>query len=66
MVDCEKYSPGSGPQWQIDKTQFLALYKVLLKEPDGASEKHVWDSRTRVLCRHTKVKRVGSALSVKD
>ena len=29
-LDCEKHSPGSGPQWQVNRTRFLPLDKAVL------------------------------------
>jgi hypothetical protein len=59
VLDCDKHSPGSGPQWQINRTRFPALYRALLGEPEGKNRKRKWDSRARDLHIPTKVKRVG-------
>ena len=65
-MDCEKYSPGSGPQWQVDMTRFPALYKALIDKPEARVRKEKRDSWTCVQRTPTRVKRVGRTLTMRD
>ena len=49
---------GLDPCGGADRAKFPALYKALVGAPDGAGRKEKRDSRVRVLCTPTSMKRV--------
>jgi hypothetical protein len=54
------------PQWLVNRTQFLDLYKALPEEPEGANRKHKWISQAYFLRTSTKMKRVDRMLLIRD
>ena len=58
VLGCDKHSLGSGPLWAVGRAKFSALYRALVGAPDGLGRKEKRDSRARVLCVPTSVKRV--------
>ena len=58
LLRCDKHSPGCGPLWRTNRATFPALYKALVDAPDRVGRKEKRNSRARVLCTPTSVKRV--------